>query len=177
MNFIAMDFETANRQPFSACSLALVVVRDNQVVNHFYTLINPQTEYNYWNTKVNGITTDMTKDAPDFSTVWPHIASLFTLDQLVVAHNARFDINVLQASLARYQIEPPHFKTLDTVRTSRQFYPQLPNHKLNTVSDYLQINLQHHHHALADSYACAEIVIKEQTQFGTEKIKPLITVV
>ena len=27
MNFVAMDFETANHQPYSACSLALVMVK------------------------------------------------------------------------------------------------------------------------------------------------------
>ena len=31
MNFTAMDFETANRHYDSACSLALVLVRDNKI--------------------------------------------------------------------------------------------------------------------------------------------------
>ncbi|CAI2581589.1 hypothetical protein AKUH4B406M_04750 [Apilactobacillus kunkeei] len=39
MNFVAIDFETANNQRASACSLALTVVRDNKVVDEFYTLI------------------------------------------------------------------------------------------------------------------------------------------
>ena len=40
MNFIAMDFETANHYPESACSLALVMVRNNKIVDRFYTVIN-----------------------------------------------------------------------------------------------------------------------------------------
>ena len=45
MNFIAMDFETANRYPESACSLALVMVRNNKIVDRFYTVINQQKVY------------------------------------------------------------------------------------------------------------------------------------
>ncbi|WP_261807308.1 3'-5' exonuclease [Lapidilactobacillus luobeiensis] len=176
MNFTAIDFETANPRPESACSLALVVVRNDQIVNRFYTLIDPQAEFSYWNTKVNGLTAKMVAGAPDFATVWPHIAPLFSIDQLVVAHNARFDVKVLQATLAHYQIEAPHFLTLDTVKTSRRFYPELPNHKLNTVADYLQLDLVNHHHALADSYACAQILLAEAHQFGPALLRKMVTV-
>lgn len=177
MNFIAMDFETANRQADSACSLAIVAVRDNQIVNNFYTLINPQSEFNTINTRINGISRQMVSNAPTFNQVWPHIAPLFSTDQLVAAHNARFDIKVLQSTLAKYEIDAPHFLSVDTVKTSRKLYPELPNHKLNTVSDYLQINLANHHNALADSYACANILLTEAQQFGPEAIKKLVTLV
>ncbi|MFD1466388.1 3'-5' exonuclease [Lapidilactobacillus mulanensis] len=177
MNFIAMDFETANRQPDSACSLAIVAVRNDKIVNNFYTLIDPQSEFNYWNTRINGITSTMVATAPTFAQVWPHIAALFSTDQLVAAHNAKFDIRVLQSTLQRYQIEPPHFLTIDTVKTSRKLYPQLPNHKLDTVSKYLQIELNNHHNALADTYACANILLTQEQQFGPDTIKKLVTLV
>lgn len=45
MNFIAMDFETANYQKHSACSLALVMVRNSQIVDEYYTLIKPETDF------------------------------------------------------------------------------------------------------------------------------------
>ncbi len=45
MNFIAMDFETANYQKHSACSLALVMVQDSKIVGEYYTLIQPETEF------------------------------------------------------------------------------------------------------------------------------------
>lgn len=176
MNFIAMDFETANRQPDSACSLAIVAVRNNQIVNNFYTLIDPQSKFDYWNTRINGISSTTVAGAPNFAQVWPHIAPLFTEDQLVAAHNARFDIKVLQSTLARYQIDAPHFLSVDTVKTSRKLYPELPNHKLNTVAEHLQIQLDNHHNALADSYACANILLTEVQQFGPDPIKKLVTI-
>ena len=87
MNFTAIDFETANYQPNSACSLALIVVRDNHIVNQFYTLINPEHHFEARNTAIHHITASMVVDAPKFPTVWPHIAPLFTAKQLIVAHN------------------------------------------------------------------------------------------
>lgn len=56
MDFIAMDFETANRKRASACSLALVVVQQNKVVDSFYTLINPQMQFDAQNIHIHGIT-------------------------------------------------------------------------------------------------------------------------
>jgi len=47
----------------------------------------------------------------------------------------------------------------------------MPNHKLDTVSRNLQIDLEHHHNALDDSIACAKILLKTEQEFGTEQIK------
>lgn len=55
MNFVAMDFETASGKRWSACSLSLVVVRQNQIVDEFYTLINPQTPFFWRNVQIHGI--------------------------------------------------------------------------------------------------------------------------
>lgn len=174
MNFIAMDFETANFSPESACSLAIVMVRNNKLIDKFYTVINPQMPFNARNIKIHGITADDVKNAPTMAEVWPKIAGLFRPGMLVAAHNARFDTNVLKKSLARYGISEPHYLVLDSLATSKHLEPDLPNHKLNTVSEALGINLWHHHNALSDSEACAEIIIKQNQQFGDEPIKKLV---
>ena len=41
-NFIAIDFETANQEPSSVCSVGVVMVRDGQIVDSFYSLIQPE---------------------------------------------------------------------------------------------------------------------------------------
>lgn len=177
MNFIAMDFETANYEASSACSIALVVVRHSQIVDSFYTLINPKSYFNRRNIQIHGIHEVDVAQAPTFDKVWPHIAPLFDPQHLVTAHNARFDINVLKKSLERYDISAPHYLTIDTLKTSRRFYPEFPNHKLNTVSKAFNIDLKHHHNALADSMACAEILIKQSQQFGDAALKKMVTLV
>lgn len=174
MNFIAMDFETANHYPESACSLALVMVRNNEIVDQFYTVINPQMPFDAKNIQVHQITAEDVKLAPTMAEVWPHIKDLFQPGMLVAAHNARFDTNVMKQSLARYNINEPHYFVIDTLKTSKLFEPNLENHKLNTVSEALGVNLWHHHNALSDSQACAEILIKQNQLFGDDAIKDLI---
>ncbi|MCH4008752.1 3'-5' exonuclease [Companilactobacillus sp.] len=174
MNFVSMDFETANGHRTSACSLALVLVRESQIVDSFYTLINPQENFSPRNIQIHHIRPNDVADAPTFDQVWPHIESLFDSSHLVAAHNASFDNSVLKNTLSNYGIYPPKFLTIDTVKTSRKFYPQLPNHKLDTVSRGLNIDLEHHHNALADSIACAEILIKTEQQFGADQIKKMV---
>ena len=160
MNFIAMDFETANHYPESACSLALVMVRNNKIVDRFYTVINPQMPFDARNIQVHQITAEDVKNAP-------------TMAMLVAAHNARFDTNVMRQSLARYGIEEPHYLVIDTLASSKLLEPELPDHKLDTVSEALNVELWHHHNALSDSEACAGILIKQEEQFGDEAIKNL----
>ena len=42
MNFIAIDFETANEKRASACSLGMTIVKNGQVVDELYYLIKPK---------------------------------------------------------------------------------------------------------------------------------------
>lgn len=107
MNFVAMDFETANAKRASACSIALAIVRDNQVAHEFYSLINPEMEFSWRNINVHGIHEKDVVDAPTFPEVWDHIAPLFTANKLVIAHNAAFDNSVLKRTLERYDVNPP----------------------------------------------------------------------
>lgn len=171
MNFVSMDFETANGHRTSACSLALVLVRNSQIVDSFYTLINPNEYFSARNIQIHHIKPSDVKNAPTFDLVWPHIQTLFDSSHLVVAHNASFDNSVLKNTLTNYGIFPPKYLTIDTVKTSRRFYPDLPNHKLDTVSENLNIDLEHHHNALADSIACAKILLKTEQDFGSEQLK------
>lgn len=174
MDFISMDYETANRKRASACSVAIVVVQNSKVVDSFYSLINPEAEFEQQNINVHGITPAMVADAPTFAQVWPHIRFFFDPAHIVTAHNAPFDVSVVRRSLERYQLPVPHYQVIDTVRTSRKLLPNLANYKLGTVSDYLNIPLTNHHNALADSYACARILLAEAQTFGPDALTPLL---
>ncbi|GDZ85952.1 exonuclease [Leuconostoc citreum] len=174
MNFTALDFETANHEKHSAVSIALAVVRDNQVVDEFYSLIKPETYFSARNTAIHGITAADVAQAPKFPEVWDMIAPLFTEDKLVVAHNAAFDNGILKGTLDYYDIAEPHYMLLDTVRSSRQLFPDFKNHKLNTVAQNLGITLDHHHNALDDAVAAANILIYEADHFGVESLKRFV---
>lgn len=174
MNFAAFDFETASNERHSAVSLALVVVRDNKVVDQFYSLIKPPTAFSARNSQIHGIYPKDVVNAPTFAEIWPTIAPLFTEEKLMVAHNATFDASVLRACLDYYGLPEAHYQLLDTVKTSRRLLPDLANHKLNTVSAALKIELENHHNALADALACAEILIYQSEMFGNDVLKEYV---
>ncbi|WP_179394768.1 3'-5' exonuclease [Lacticaseibacillus absianus] len=176
MNFIAMDFETASRQRASACSLAIVVVENSQITDSFYTLIDPETEFDPQNVRIHHIRPAMVVGQPTFPAVWPHIASFFTPSRIVTAHNSPFDVSVLRRTLERYDIPVPRYQVIDTVRTSKRLMPELPNHRLDTVSAAMNIKLANHHNALADSYACARILLGQAAQFGESQLRPLMKI-
>ena len=74
-DFAAIDFETANQQRTSVCSVGIVIVRDGEIADSYYSLIKPEPEYySYWNTRVHGLTLEDTMNADVFPKVWAEIA-------------------------------------------------------------------------------------------------------
>lgn len=160
-NFNAIDFETANEQPCSVCSVGVVIVRDSEIVDSFYSLIHPEPEYYQWFCRrVHGLGPEDTEDAPPFPKVWDRIAPLLEGYPLV-AHNARFDEGCLKAVHRVYRMDYPDYLFFDTLAASRKhFGHSIPNHQLQTVAAACGYNLMSHHHALADAEACAHIAMK-----------------
>lgn len=160
-DFAAIDFETANEYPSSVCSVGVVIVRDGQVVDSFYSLIHPEPEYYQWFCmQVHGLCEEDTEESPVFPEVWGKIQPLIAGLPLV-AHNARFDEGCLKAVHKVYQMDYPDYEFHDTLRASRQhFGKDLPNHQLQTVAAACGFDLTQHHHALADAEACAAIALK-----------------
>ena len=160
-DFAAIDFETANEQPSSVCSVGVVIVRGGEIVDSFYSLIHPEPEYYQWFCRqVHGLGPEDTDDAPVFPFVWEKIAP--KIEGLpLVAHNARFDEGCLKAAFRVYSMDYPDYVFHDTLWASRRhFGNSLPNHQLQTVSAACGFDLAHHHHALADAEACAHIAMK-----------------
>lgn len=156
-DFAAIDFETANSERSSVCSVGVVIVRNNEIVDSFYSLINPEPNYyNYWCTKVHGLTSRDTDDAPVFPEVWKQIVPLIEGLPLV-AHNSPFDESCLKAVFRVYQMDYPDYKFYDTLSTARRTMKGLENHQLHTVAAVCGYQLDNHHHALADAEACAWI--------------------
>ena len=160
-DFAAIDFETANEQRSSVCSVGVVIVRDGTVVDSFYSLIRPEPEYYQWFCRqVHGLGPEDTEDAPVFPQVWAQIAP--KIEGLpLVAHNSRFDEVCLKEVFRVYRMDYPDSVFHDTLAASRSHYgPALPNHQLHTVAAACGYDLTRHHHALADAEACAHIALK-----------------
>ena len=156
-NFATIDFETANNERTSVCSVGVVIVRDGEIVDSFYSLIQPEPNYyNYWCTQVHGITRHDTESAPVFPEVWKQIEPL--IDGLpLVAHNKAFDESCLKAVFRCYQMDYPDYEFYCTYQAARRAFPNAENHQLHTISMLCGFRLENHHHALADAEACAWI--------------------
>ncbi|NLW84871.1 MAG: hypothetical protein GXY41_10805 [Phycisphaerae bacterium] len=159
MNFVAIDFETANSDPTSACAVGMAVVSNGTVVDKFYSLLRPLSNiFCSWNVRIHGIREEMVVDAPTFAEIYPEIQTRMGRGPLV-AHNAVFDIRVLTQSLRQINKPVPDIEYFCTLQMCRALLPELPNHRLGTISRLLKIPIEHHD-ALSDAIACAQIAIE-----------------
>lgn len=159
-DFAAIDFETANNNPASVCSVGIVVVREGEVADKFYKLIRPNPNwYSDHNTRVHGLTYQDTIEADKFPLVWEEAHELVS-NLTLVAHFAPFDQECLQAAFRKYEMPYPDYPFLCTCAASRRTFGRaLPNHKLPTVAAHCGYSLTDHHNALADAEACAAIAM------------------
>ena len=159
-NFAAIDFEAANGEITSACSVGVVIVRNDEIVDKFYSLIKPvPNRYDFFTTKVHGIKYKDTVDAETFPAVWYKVA--FKLRDLpLVAHGKSFDERCLKALHEYYHIKYPDYPFYCTQLGSQQLVPDIENHKLQTVAMHYGYDIEkNHHNALADAEACAVIAM------------------
>lgn len=158
MNFVSIDFETATSKNTSICSMGICVVKNNVVAEQKEILIKPTPfEFQDYNIYIHGITPEMVVDKPTFDQYWNEVHP-YLENQLVIAHNASFDVGALCGTLAHYHLDFPTFNYLCTVKLSQKAYPELPSHKLNNLCNALGIDFSHHH-AMDDAYACAEVLL------------------
>ena len=160
-DFAAIDFETANWNPSSVCSVGIVIVREGRIEDGFYELIHPTPNYySRMNTQIHGLTREDTDSAGLFPEVWSKVAPLVEGLPLV-AHNSPFDERCLRAVFQVYRMDYPGYEFYCTCRASRRvFKGELPNHQLQTVAARCGYDLALHHHALADAEACAQIALQ-----------------
>ena len=156
-NFAAIDFETANNERSSICSVGVVIVRDGEIADSFYSLIRPEPNYyTYWCSRVHGLVREDTEEALPFPEVWKQVEPMIEGLPLV-AHNRPFDESCLKAVFRVYQMDYPDYEFLDTLCMARRVLRHLPDHRLDTVAAACGYHLECHHHALADAEACAWI--------------------
>jgi DNA polymerase III subunit epsilon len=158
MNFVSIDFETATPKRDSACAIGITLVRDGIITETFSHLIcPPECNFFYYNTMIHGITAEHVVDSPTFGQLWPKI-SHFLENQIVVAHNASFDMSVLRHSLYTAEIPFPNISYLCTLRISKKTWPGLDQYKLDFLADFHNLQLDHHE-AGSDSRAAAELLL------------------
>jgi len=172
MYFTAIDFETANNNADSVCSLGMVRVENGVITDKKYRLIRPP---DFWfsrhNIAVHGIHPQDVENEPEFYRYWNSIRE-FLESYPVVAHNAEFDLGVLKAVLKRYHLESPDLRYTCSVKTARRVWKGLPSYKLSSVAARFGHRFLHHH-ALEDAEACALIMINACKELNVRNLDEL----
>ena len=175
---VAIDFETANHSQASICALGVShITKRGKVESIYYTLIHPHDDVSYFdpfNIYIHGIEPEDVEDAPYFYEIYDELMEMFE-GNIIIAHNAPFDMGCLRAACEMDGLEVPPLQYLDTVRLARKVWPDLPNHRLNTVADYLDIELDHHE-AESDAFACAWILRKIMEECDEKDIDKLLDI-
>jgi DNA polymerase-3 subunit epsilon len=164
-SFVALDVETANADWSSICQVGAVRVQDGTPIATFKTLVDPQAPFDPWNVSIHGITEDDVQGAPQLPEVSGTLAE-FVGAGMVVSHGA-FDRVAVERAHDRYQLPPPSWVWLDTVRVARRAWLDRPTYRLPDVAEFCGIEFRHHD-ALEDARAAALILLRAVTDTGLD---------
>ena len=161
MNFTAIDFETATGYQNSACAVGIVTVENGEIVEQYYTLIQPPDNY-YWRRfteEIHGIRPADTANAPTFAELYPEFRKRLH-GRTVVAHNEAFDRSVLKNTMLHYGLDYGELSLTDRWECTMRIYRTKGFRpcKLSDCCGRLGIELNHHE-ALSDALACAKLYL------------------
>ena len=162
---VSIDFETANSQRASVCSIGFVVEDEGTIILEKEILVNPMTDFSKINTRIHGINPIDVVDSSTWDIAWSEVEQYITDTTLVIAHNLRsMELACIRKECERYNMDIPPFARIknsnkmayDTLRLAKLNLTELDNHKLDTLANYFNIELSHHN-ALSDAKACLEL--------------------
>lgn len=171
MDFVAIDFETANEKRCSPCAIGIAVVQNGRVVKTKSWLLRPPEEFSRFspmNVSIHGIDESMVADKPELGDIWGELSPLIE-NNIVCAHNASFDLSVLRNTLPLYNIPLPDCSILCSVAVARSAWPELVSYSLPVVACHLGLSIAHHD-AEEDARCSAEVVLAALRQYNLSRL-------
>jgi DNA polymerase-3 subunit epsilon len=158
MNFVAIDFETANEARNSACALGLATVKDGEIETDFWLIRPPTLYFNPFNVHVHGLTADDVERMPRFDKIWPDVKPLLE-GRTLVAHCAGFDMSVLRHVLDEYGLAYPELSYYCTHALAKRVWPSLTHYGLDSLAAHIGVRFDHHD-AEEDAMVCAHLALQ-----------------
>ncbi len=157
---IILDLETTGLSPYrhKITEIAAVKIVDNEVVDKFQTLINPEVPIPAFITRLTGISDEMVKDAPVIVDVLPSLKK-FLADDVIIAHNASFDFNFLRYNFKTHLGVDLSNPKVCTVKLANRVHEDLPSKKLGFLCEYYGITNSQAHRAMSDVLATKELFL------------------
>ena len=158
--FVVFDIETTglDKHACGITEIGAVKVENGVITDKWSTFVNPGMPIPEKIVELTGITDKMVKDALPIEEQLESFKD-FCKGCIVAAHNAEFDVGFMKEKAAKMG-SSFDFPYLDTLTLARCLYPDLPNHKLDTLTKHLNIILENHHRAVDDAKATADIFVK-----------------
>lgn len=176
LDFVALDVETANPFRGSICQVGMARVRAGRVVGTWGTLLRPPAGRDWFdpdNVAVHGIRAQDILAAPSLDEAWSQIVTRLA-GRPVVAHNAAFDMGALHAAASVTGLDHPSLDVACSLVLARKRY-DVPRHTLDACCSAAGIPLDHHHEAVADARAAADLVIDMAAQVEAQDLDELLT--
>ncbi|MDR1099268.1 MAG: 3'-5' exonuclease [Treponema sp.] len=174
MNFVAIDFETAQYARESICAAGLVKFRNGKAQDSFYSLVRPPVLYIRPDfTDIHGLTVEDVRFAPTFADIWDTAMLPFIDDMPLAAHNASFDMGALRAVLGWHGLPVPPLRYFCTLALSRNVWPGLRSHSLPNLGAHFSIRYEAHN-ALDDARTCGDIACLAARRTGSSNLQDLL---
>ncbi len=179
LDYIAIDFETANYYRNSACSVGLVRFIDGKEVDSCYSLIHPAKMYFIpeWTEEIHHISYNDVRDKPYFPEVWDTMVMPFinkTPEIPLVAHNGNmFDMPVIQNCCEYFGMEVPKLEYFDSLIIARKTWPKFESHQLTKLGERFNIEYLAHD-ALEDSRVCGQLVKIAADTWNAKSVEDLV---
>lgn len=152
--YVVFDVETTGLSAIydTIIELAGVKIQNGEIIDRFESFANPHKPISQTITDLTGITDDMVRDAPEVEDVLKDFYE-WSSDSALVAHNASFDIGFLNQGYKRIDYNKVENPVIDTLELARFLFPELRNHRLNTLCKLMDVELTQHHRAIYDAEA------------------------
>jgi DNA polymerase III epsilon subunit-like protein len=134
-----------------------VRVLEGEICDQFETLVCPQVEIEPGATSIHGIREEDVREAPTAREALIAFRE-WAGEDLLAAHNARFDAGVLGFEYARADLTPPPGAFIDSLQLARKHIPEAFDHKLDTLCQHLDLEEGPHHRALSDAVYCWMVI-------------------
>lgn len=176
MEFIAIDFETADFTRYSPCEIGITEVVDMEIVSQKSFLIKPlcYPKFDDFNVSLHGITPKMVEGSKNFKELYNEELRDIIEGKLVICHNTAFDLGVLRETLAEYDEVPPRLNYLCTLTLARRYFSSLVSYNLGNVANYLGVSpFKSNHRALLDSEITAKIAIEIFKRYNVKTLEDI----
>lgn len=159
--YVVFDVETTGLSAVynSIIELAAVKIHDGEIIDRFESFANPHHRLSATTINLTGITDDMVQTAPEIEEVLRNFSE-WTGDAVLVAHNASFDMGFLNVGYKKIGYDKAKNPVIDTLELGRFLYPEMKNHRLNTLAKKFDIELTQHHRAIYDAEATGYLLLK-----------------